>query len=128
MALLTETATPPFRYLPPLLPPEKSSNKEEGNDGPDLAKEIQPCTPRLHMGRRLNSKSYATFYIRPGASPSSALVGIAGGEESGSGWQPRKGAVDSQGGLGGETEKLLKQLICSITAYHTLARRLLIKN
>jgi hypothetical protein len=57
VGLIVGDATPPLRLLPPLLPPEKSSNEEECKDGPDLARKIQPPTPRLHMGRWQNSKT-----------------------------------------------------------------------
>jgi hypothetical protein len=50
--LIAGDATPSLRRLPPLLPPEKNSDEEEGLDGPDLAKNIPPPTPILHKGSR----------------------------------------------------------------------------
>jgi hypothetical protein len=49
--LIEGDAAPLLRRLPPILPPERSSDEEEDEDGPDLAQEIRPPTPRLHRGR-----------------------------------------------------------------------------
>jgi hypothetical protein len=55
--LIAGDATPPLRRLPPLLPPERSSDEEEDLSGPDLAKKIPPPTPILHKGSRQKKKS-----------------------------------------------------------------------
>jgi hypothetical protein len=49
--LIGGDAAPLHRRLPPILPPERSSDEEEDEDGPDLAQEIRPPTPILHRGR-----------------------------------------------------------------------------